>query len=337
MYYFSIYLAGILSFFSPCILPVIPVYFSILSGSESSPDLKFKRLFAKALLFCLGFTLVFSLLGGGAGTIAPFIKTNKVSINILAGIIITILGLKFLNVLQISFLDRSYSINHEKLRTRFGLLNAFMIGLLFAITWSPCIGAVLGGILSYVSATGNGLLDGAIKLSIYGIGVSTPLLLSVFLYRRLADFYRTNIYFFDMVKKLLGFILLIFAFSLFHQVALVSKNAQKSISPLDKVMIPDTRPLLMSFTSSSCEDCESMKPVIEKLRTACGGKLIDFREVNVNDQQYEYLVYQQGIFGTPTYILIDDKGKEKQRLMGIQKLDTINNEIKVLTGKSCTN
>jgi cytochrome c-type biogenesis protein len=274
-------------------------------------------------------------MGGGAGTLGSFIQTNRAAVNIVAGIIIILLGLKFLNVIQIPFLDRSYSIKTERFRTRFELLNAFIIGLLFAVTWSPCIGAILGGILTYISASGRGAIDGAIKLFLYGVGISTPLVISVFFYGKLQNFYRNSPYFFDMVKKLLGFILLIFAFSLLHHVVTISNNSQKQLGAVDKIMLPEKLPLFVSFNSATCDDCKEMEPVIEKLKAACGGKIIDFRTVDLDNSQYEYLAYQEGIFGSPTYVLIDTSGKEKQRLFGIQTLEELDKNIKILAGYDC--
>jgi cytochrome c-type biogenesis protein len=327
MTYLSIYLAGILSFLSPCILPIIPVYFTILSGTG--------KLIYKALFFCLGFTLVFALMGGGAGALGSFIQANKISVNILAGLILTLIGLKFLNLIQIPLLDKSYSIDSNKFKTRFTFLNAFIIGILFAITWSPCIGAVLGGVLTYVSAEGHGVISGAIKLFIYGVGISTPLILSVFFYQRLSSFYKSSPYFFDMAKKLLGFIILLFALSLFSNVAMIAKHAQGNLSATDKIMVPAKLPLFISFISSSCEDCQTMKLVVQKLESACGGKVLEFRTVNLEDNQYEYLAYQQGVFGTPTYLILDNDGKEKQRLFGVQTLESVDKNIKLAIGHSC--
>jgi len=161
------------------------------------------------------------------------------------------------------------------------------------------------------------------------------LIVSVFFYKRLSTFYKNSPYFFDMVKKLLGLVLLIFAFSLFYRVIVISKYSQGGTSPTDKIMRPEKLPLFISFDSASCEDCQIMKPVVEKLKKACGARTVDFRAVDMEDSQYEYLIYQQGIFGSPTYILIDNNGQEKQRLLGIQKLEDLNKDLKILTGYSC--
>jgi len=80
-----------------------------------------------------------------------------------------------------------------------------------------------------------------------------------------------------------------------------------------------------------------MKPVIQKLMDACGGKTLEFRTVDLDEHQYEYLAYQQGIFGTPTYLIVDSSGKEKQRLFGIQKLENLDKGIKIQTGYGCLN
>jgi cytochrome c-type biogenesis protein len=276
-------------------------------------------------------------MGGGAGALGSFIQANKVTVNLIAGVILTIIGLKFLNVIQIPLLDKSYSIDSNKFKTKFELLNAFIIGVLFAVTWSPCIGAVLGGVLTYVSAEGHGVAAGAVKLFIYGVGISTPLIICLFFYQQLNRFYKSSPSFFDMVKKLLGFIILLFAINLFSNVVMLSKTAHANLNAVDKIMIPEKLPLFISFTSASCEDCVAMKPIIEKLEKSCGGKTLEFRTVDLDDHQFEYLANQQGIFGTPTYLMLDNNGKEKQRLIGPQKLDNLDKSIKISSGYSCLN
>ncbi|MEI6092714.1 MAG: cytochrome c biogenesis protein CcdA, partial [bacterium] len=115
----SIYFAGVLSFFSPCILPIIPVYFAILVQDK---DKTLKRLLLQGLLFCLGFCVIFSLLGLGAGKVSSLIIDNRTFFSLIAGVIVLIISLKMLDVINIPVLDKSYSFNFNKIRTKFYLL-----------------------------------------------------------------------------------------------------------------------------------------------------------------------------------------------------------------------
>lgn len=327
---FGIYLAGILSFFSPCILPIIPVYFSILTDNKG-------KLLLRGVIFCIGFTAVFTLLGLGAGGIASNLFANRPAITVIAGVIILLLALKFLGLINIPLLDRTYSIDLKNFRTKFGLLNAFIIGVLFAATWSPCIGAVLGSILTYVSSTSDSAWNGGIKLFIFSAGISTPLIISTFFYNKLLLFFKNNKYFLFALQKILGIVLIIFSFSLFSQGIKPAYYGTKDLKQKDKAILPTSHPLMVSFVSDDCDDCREMAPIVDRLRDACGDRIIEFRTINIDESQYAFLTYQLAIYGTPTYIFIDKKGEEKDRLMGIQDIKILDKDIEGLTGSSCLN
>ncbi|MCX6113066.1 MAG: cytochrome c biogenesis protein/redoxin, partial [Proteobacteria bacterium] len=315
----TIYFAGILSFFSPCVLPIIPVYFSILLqdkdsiqplGGESIP--MWKTLLPKGLLFCLGFSIIFSILGFGAGKIGSLIVLHRGAISLLAGVIILIIALKLLDFIYIPLLDRAYSININRLKTRFSLLNALILVVLFAATWSPCIGPVLGGILTYISVRTFSPISSAFKLFLFGLGISTPLIIFTLFFRPLMNFIQRNRYFILILQKALGIILVFFAINLFTEVSTMA-DRPKIPSVADKIIVPDKLPLFVSMISMDCETCQEMFPTIKKLKDNCDGKTIEFRTIDVEDPEYSYAVYKLGMIGTPTYVMIDVSGKEVQR------------------------
>ncbi|MEI6079552.1 MAG: cytochrome c biogenesis protein CcdA [bacterium] len=337
----TIYFAGLLSFMSPCVLPIIPIYFAILlQDEECNVNEKsiiyecWRSLLPKGLLFCLGFSIIFSVLGLGAGRISSLIASHRGSISLFAGIIILVFGLKLLNLIHVPFFDKSYSININKFKTRFGFLNSFIFGLLFAATWSPCIGPVLGGILTYLSAKEMTPMGGAIKLLLFSAGLSTPLILSIFFFRPLMKFAKNNKYFIVLIQKVLGVVLIIFAFNLFGEVAMLADRTAGP-SAADKIVQPDKLPIFISMISADCETCNDMLPVIKKLKDNCDGAVIDFRTIDVANPEYSYAIYRLGMIGTPTYILMDVSGKETHRFIGYQDIKDLDAAILKTTGKKC--
>lgn len=329
----SIYFAGILSFFSPCILPIIPVYFSILVQDK---DTTAKKILPHGLLFCLGFCIIFSLLGLGAGKISSLMVDHRAFLSLIAGLIVLIISLKMLEIINIPILDRSYSFNINRIRTRFTFLNSLVFGVLFAITWSPCIGPVMGGILTYISARTINPFSGAVQLFLFGLGISTPLIISTIFFGKLSMFARNNKYFIIILQKALGILLVIFSINLFGTVITMAERPN-IITGSDKIVTPDKLPLFISMITTDCESCEEMKPTIKKLIDSCNGKNIEFRTIDTENPEHSYIVSRLGMIGTPTYILIDKAGKEVHRFIGYNKLKDLDEGILKLTGKRCLN
>ena len=346
----TIYFAGILSFFSPCVLPIIPVYFSILlqdkdsiqthsdqilnANTDTIVNPVWKTLLPKGLLFCLGFSIIFSVLGFGAGKIGSLIVLHRGAISLIAGVLILIIALKLLNFIYIPFFDRAYSININKLKTKFSLLNALILGVLFAATWSPCIGPVLGGILTYISVRTLSPISSAFKLFMFGLGLSTPLIIFTLFFRPLMNFIQRNRSFILIFQKALGIILVFFALNLFTEVSTLA-DRPKTPSAADKIIVPDKLPLFVSMIAMDCETCQEMLPTIKKLKDNCDGSIIDFMTLDVEDPEYSYAVYKLGMIGTPTYVMIEASGKEVQRFIGYQEIKDLDNAILKLTGKKC--
>ena len=330
---FTIYFVGVFSFFSPCMLPMIPVYFYAMM--EETPFER-KKLFLRGLLFCTGFISIFILMGLGVGGLSSLVVKHKMLINLIAGIIILILALDFLDLIKIPILQKNYSPKYSKLKTSAPLLNSFILGLLFALTWSPCIGAVLGGILTYVSAVSHTATKGALYLFIYGLGVSTPLLIGSVFFDKLQGFSTRNKLFITTIKKILGLVLILFSLTLFSSILkFADVQTKKELEHASKVLTPNELPIFLSIVEPNCTSCKKGSLIIEELKKTCGDKFVEFREVDVKNPNYAYIAIELGIIGTPTYIIIDKDGQELIRYAGEQKKETLNEAIKKITGKDC--
>ncbi len=168
---------GLLSLFSPCVLPLIPVYLAVLAGPAVAGEGKSRRrltVFSRSLLFVAGFTLVFVLMGAGAGWVGDLINAHLVLVRRIAGSVMILFGLFMLASNWISWLNYEKRLSAgTNLAT--GYLSSFLIGLLFALAWTPCVGPVLGGILT-LAFNSKSVWQGAALLGIYSLGLGLPFL-----------------------------------------------------------------------------------------------------------------------------------------------------------------
>lgn len=174
MEYLLLFLEGMITFISPCILPMIPVYISYFSGSDTREVEERHSVARNAAGFVLGFTIVFTMIGALAGTFGAMIKTHQGIVNFLCGAIVTVFGLNYMGILQLKFLTRSYRINYEIKTIRF--ISAVLFGMTFSIGWTPCVGTFLGSALMIAVSSGDSL-KGVLMLFIYSIGLGIPFIL----------------------------------------------------------------------------------------------------------------------------------------------------------------
>lgn len=175
------FLAGLVSFVSPCVLPLVPAYLSFLTGSSvdelregASADARANAV-AHAVAFILGFTLVFVALGASASAIGGALLANRVLIARIGGVIVIVLGLQMIGVLRWRFLamDKRLHVQTEKR----SLATSGIVGIAFAAGWSPCIGPILAAILALASQA-NGVWQGAWLLFVYSMGLAVPFLVT---------------------------------------------------------------------------------------------------------------------------------------------------------------
>ena len=168
--------AGFISFLSPCVLPLIPGYISYISGQNLEQIVEKKqKILAKTIIFSLGFSLVFISFGATASYFGSFLINYSDTLRIIAGIIIIIFSLQIMGVLKLNILNkekRFYTKNYSN-----NLFFPFLVGTAFAFGWTPCIGPVLGSILT-LAAVETSIAQGVVLLSFYSLGLAIPFILS---------------------------------------------------------------------------------------------------------------------------------------------------------------
>ncbi len=184
MQYLITFLEGFISFISPCMLPMLPLYISYFAGGAE----KKRRIFVRALSFVLGFTLVFSLLGLFAGAIGSFLTSHRTAVNIVSGLIVILFGLSYLEIIRLPFFGGMKSAGSAD-----SILSAFLFGMIYSVSLTPCVGAFLGSALMLASNAGTAL-QGTLLLVVYSLGLGIPFLLSAVLIDKLSSA-------FDLIKK----------------------------------------------------------------------------------------------------------------------------------------
>ncbi|MDC0944105.1 cytochrome c biogenesis protein CcdA [Candidatus Pelagibacter sp.] len=198
--------AGLISFLSPCVLPLIPGYVSFISGQSLQDILKSKKInILSLILFCFGFSTVFIILGASASFLGQTFLQNSEILRIIAGIIIIIFSLQLIGVINIPYLNFEKRFEARKSRN---ILFPYIIGLAFGFGWTPCIGPILGSILALASIEET-LSRAILLLSFYSSGLAIPFVLSGYLIQKFLLFsknFKKNI---NIISKIGGAILLI--------------------------------------------------------------------------------------------------------------------------------
>ena len=186
IYIGSVFIAGIFSFFSPCILPLLPVYIAFLGGSDDgsqSTTMKLGKLrlrpplIVKTIFFILGISTVFILLGFGAGALGSVINSSWFIV--ICGFIVVLFGIYQTGIIKLFFMERERKFNLEFTEKR-GIAGAYLLGFTFSFGWTPCIGPVLAAILSIAVSEGSFAYGGWLML-IYTVGLAIPfLILAIF-------------------------------------------------------------------------------------------------------------------------------------------------------------
>lgn len=212
---FSVFFAGALSFLSPCVLPLVPPYLCYMAGvsvddfrSEKQNENTYVRLalLSSVIAFVLGFSTVFIALGASASTIGRFISYYREWFAIAAGLVIIIFGLNFLGIFRINILSREARFQTRKAPA--GPLGAYVIGLAFAFGWTPCIGPILGPILTLAGAKET-VFEGAVLLGIYSFGLAVPFILAALFSSSFMKFLGAFRVHLGKVEKIIGILLVV--------------------------------------------------------------------------------------------------------------------------------
>ena len=201
MQYLISFFEGILTFISPCLLPMLPVYISYFAGGEQNS----KKTLRNALGFILGFTLLFTAMGALAGTLGSFLRKYQTAVNIVSGLIVVFFGLNFLGVFKLNLFRGSKRSMDTK---EMGFGSALLFGIIFSLGWTPCVGAFLGSALMMASQQGQ-VLAGMGMLLAYSLGLGVPFILSAVLIDKLKsafDFIKRN---YNVINTVSGILLIL--------------------------------------------------------------------------------------------------------------------------------
>ncbi|MGL5245232.1 MAG: cytochrome c biogenesis protein CcdA, partial [Sarcina sp.] len=205
-----VFIEGILSIFSPCILPILPVYLSILSNSsvDDLRDSKFKSgiLIRNTLLFTLGISTTFFILGSSINALSSFLNTNKDIIMIIGGIIILIMGLFYLGIIKSNLLNREKKLNIKY--NTMSPISAFLLGFTFSFGWTPCIGPILASVL-VMAASSNNIVTSNLLILTYTIGFILPFLIVALFYGKLFKKFDKIKKYTNEIKKISGIFIII--------------------------------------------------------------------------------------------------------------------------------
>ena len=207
MQYFISFLEGIITFISPCLLPMLPIYVSYFAGGGERST---KKTVMNALGFVTGFTLVFMAMGALAGTIGSFLIKYQTIVNIVSGIIVIVFGLNFLGVLKINLF---HGIQGDVETDNMGFFSAILFGMVFSIGWTPCVGAFLGSALMLASTQAH-MVKGIMMLLCYSLGLGIPFMVSAVLIDNLKgafNFIKRN---YEIINKICGVFLMIVGVSM---------------------------------------------------------------------------------------------------------------------------
>lgn len=216
MEYIITFLEGIISFISPCMLPMLPVYISYFAGQSQDDSGKSAKMIVKVIAFVAGFTAVFTAFGLFSGTLGRVLSEYQTTVNIVSGIIVILFGLSYLEVFRIPFfkgMNKGYQVT--------GIVSALLFGAIYSISLTPCVGAFLGSALMLASSVG-GAFKGATLLLVYSLGLGIPFILAAILLDKISGavafikkHYKTINFASGVVLIIVGILM---AFGLFHSI-----------------------------------------------------------------------------------------------------------------------
>lgn len=177
MQYLISFLEGVITFISPCLLPMLPVYVSYFAGGG---ERSIRKTLGGASGFVLGFTLVFVAMGALAGTLGSFLTKYQTIVNILSGLVVIFFGLNFMGILKVNLFRGGMG----RVQMTGGFFSSVIFGIIFSLGWTPCVGAFLGSALALASQQGH-VVEGMLMLLAYSLGLGVPFLLSAVLIDKL--------------------------------------------------------------------------------------------------------------------------------------------------------
>lgn len=278
-----VFIEGIISFFSPCILPILPLYFSYLSGSakivnsDGTIFYKQSKIFLYTFFFVFGVCSSFFILGLSVSVIGHFFDQSKYIIAILSGILVILFGLSQLNIINIPFLQQEKKI-HAKLQLKnLSLLATFILGFTFSFAWTPCVGPILSSVLLLVANTSFWI--GFLYLLLYTLGFILPFLLLGLFTTPLLNLLKRKQVILKYTLKVAGVLLLIIGSMLIYQnaISFFKTFEGKEVKEVNEILFYDQfdlahkvssykgKVVIISFIDRFCSGCKQEKPLLKEI------------------------------------------------------------------------
>jgi len=202
MEYILLFLEGIITFISPCLLPMLPIYVTYFAGGKEERTTK--KTLINSLGFVLGFTIVFVALGALAGTLGSFLVKYQTVVNIVTGLVVIFFGLNFLGVFKLNIFK---GVKNNVDTKDMGFFSSLLFGIVFSIGWTPCVGAFLGSALMIVAQQGE-TLKGVIMLLLYSMGLGIPFVVSALLIDKLKGAFKFIKKHYNVINAICGALLI---------------------------------------------------------------------------------------------------------------------------------
>lgn len=361
--FLALYVAGLVSFASPCILPLLPLYLSILGGAK---DRSRQSLLLAGAGFALGLSLVFVVLGMGASALATLLSTHRHALLLASGALMVVFGLKLAGWVRLDALDRDARPFLARVPSPGGFFGGLLFGAAFSLGWTPCVGPVLGAALSYAASHSSSRAVAGAALATYALGLSTPLLVAAASAPRVlalaARVRRAS----PFIQRAAGVALV--AMGLFlatDRLSAVVRAAQWAglagttpvassdpsceLSAAHACSLPDApsgaaAPLLLpsggahlvEFVGADCPVCAKMAPVLRELERACGADDGTVVRVLVDSASGRALAEHFGVHAVPTFVSLDAAGNELERVVGEQPRHQLALALESVRGKACS-
>ena len=362
----ALFFAGALTFLSPCVLPLVPIYLAMLAGASAvalRDGSRGKGLVASTIAFSLGLAALFVMLGLAASAVGRTLSGHRALVFQLAGLAIFLAGLKLLGFLRVPLLDREARPWLASVRRGGGLAWPFLFGAAFALGWSPCVGPVLGSVLAFAGTAGSPT-KAALYLGTYALGLTLPLVavsLVAPIALRLLDRAKRHLRVFELASGTLlaamGLLLITGHESLVMspRAALAAPGAvASSITPApvpatcnagfspapqaleaSSAVAAEGMPTMLEFVAAGCPICQRMHSVVAAAEHDCSQHGIRVRQVDVSTTEGRAAAAKNSVFGVPTFLFLDGAGKEVARLVGEQPLLVLIQSLEVLAGEKC--
>ena len=359
--------AGLLTFFSPCVLPLVPVYLAMLAGTSVATlrqDGRGQRLLLATAAFSVGIAVVFVSLGLAASAVGRTLSGHRALVAQLAGLAVFLAGLKLMGFLRVPWLDREARPWLASIRKGSGLLWPFLFGAAFALGWSPCVGPILGSVLLYAAGAASPI-KAAAYLGIYAMGLTLPLLavsLVAPLGLRLLDRAKRHLRAFEVSSgALLAAMGLLFITG--HEslvlrpfngssVGVASSPSPTPVTPVTcgADIATDTPsselasaapgpgealPAMLEFVAADCPICRRMAPVVASAERDCSRHGVRFEQIDVATAPGRAKAAAHGVLGVPTFLFVGSDGGEIARLVGQQPREVLVQSLEVLAGQKC--